>query len=133
MADGEELRTDAIVGERDGDIATLSLSNPDRLKAMTGRMWRRVGEAMRELSADDDLRCIVLRGAGDRAFAAGADISAFAEERKDVAQAAVYHKVIDEAMRAAAECRHPTVALIQGVCVGGGLRSEEHTSELQSL
>src|SRR3546814_18419289 len=83
MADGEELRTDAIVGERDGDIATLSLSNPDRLKAMTGAMWHRVGEAMRELLADDDLRCIVLRGAGDKAFAAGADISSFAKAARD--------------------------------------------------
>src|SRR3546814_7084621 len=110
MADGEELRTDAIVGERDGDIATLTLSNPDRLNAMTGAMWRCVGEAMRELSADDDLRCIVLRGAGDKAFAAGADISSFAKERNDVAQAAVYHEVIEEAMRATAECRPPTVA-----------------------
>src|SRR3546814_19138157 len=81
IADGEQLMTDTILVERDGDIATLTLSNPDRLNAMTGAMWHRVGEALRELSADDDLRCIVLRGAGDKAFAAGADISRPAEPR----------------------------------------------------
>src|SRR3546814_17181113 len=104
--------TDTILVERNGDIATLTLSNPDRLNAMTGAMWRRVGEAMRELSADDDLRCIVLRGAGDKAFAAGADISSFAHERNDAAQAAAYHEVIDEPMRAPPASPPPHRALI---------------------
>src|SRR3546814_9893701 len=79
MADGEQLMTDTILVERDGDIATLTLSNPDRLHAITGAIWPRAGAAMRELSADDDLRCIVLRGAGDKAFDAGADTSSRTE------------------------------------------------------
>ena len=59
---------------RDGPIATVTLSNPERLNALTKAMWAGLGAAMRELAADDALRCVVLRGAGEQAFAAGADI-----------------------------------------------------------
>jgi enoyl-CoA hydratase/carnithine racemase len=62
-----------------------------------------------------------LRGAGDKAFAAGADISEFATERADAAQAKDYGALIHEAMQAVARCAHPTVALIRGACIGGGL------------
>src|SRR3546814_20130035 len=72
IADGEQLMTDTILVERDGDIATLTLSNPDRLTAMTGAMWHRVVAAMREPSADDALPSIFLRAAGEPAFASGA-------------------------------------------------------------
>jgi enoyl-CoA hydratase/carnithine racemase len=76
---------------------------------------------MKELDQDESLRCIVLRGAGEKAFAAGADIANFASERADSAQAREYGARISGGMRAFAECRHPVVALIQGACVGGGL------------
>jgi enoyl-CoA hydratase/carnithine racemase len=106
---------------RDGDIATVTLSNPGKLNALTKPMWMRVGELMRELSADETVHCIVLRGDGDQAFAAGADISEFESVRANAAQAKQYGEDIAGSMRAVAECRHPTVALIQGACVGGGL------------
>lgn len=111
----------AIRIEREGFIATLTLSNPGKLNALTKPMWMRVGELMRELSADNTVRCIVLRGEGDQAFAAGADISEFESVRADAAQAKQYGEDIAGSMRAVAECRHPTLALIQGACVGGGL------------
>jgi len=76
---------------------------------------------MRALSADDALRCVVVRGAGEKAFAAGADIAEFAAERADARQAKPYGNLIHETMQAVARCRHPTVALIRGACVGGGL------------
>jgi enoyl-CoA hydratase/carnithine racemase len=97
------------------------LNNPERLNALNRAMWARLGEVMRELSADDALRCVVVRGAGDKAFAAGADIAEFANERANAKQAKSYGNLIHETMRAVARCRHPTVALIQGACVGGGL------------
>jgi enoyl-CoA hydratase len=106
---------------RDGAIATVALSNPGRLNALDKSMWSALGEAMRALSADDALRCIVLRGAGEKAFAAGADIAEFASERADARQAKPYGNLIHETMMAVANCRHPTVALIRGACVGGGL------------
>jgi len=106
---------------RDGAIATVTLDNPDRLNALNKAIWIGLGAAMRELSADDGLRCIVLRGAGEKAFAAGADISEFARERADSKQARQYGELIHETMQSVARCRHPTVAMIHGACVGGGL------------
>jgi enoyl-CoA hydratase/carnithine racemase len=106
---------------RDGAIATVALSNPGRLNALDKSMWSALGDAMRTLSADDALRCVVLRGAGDKAFAAGADIAEFANERADARQARPYGNLIHETMQAVARCRHPTLALIHGACVGGGL------------
>ena len=107
---------------RDGDIATVALNNPGKLNALTVAMWRELAHAMRELSADDALRCIVLRGAGNDAFAAGADIAEFAHARNDFAQGKVYHlEYVAGALDAVGECRHPTVALIKGPCAGGGL------------
>lgn len=112
---------DDILIKRDADIATLTLSNPGKLNALTRRMWQRLKEAVEGLSKDESLRCVVLRGAGDRAFAAGADISEFAGGRADVGQARLYGASIHGAMEAVARCRHPTVAMIRGACVGGGL------------
>jgi len=113
--------TDNILMKRDGAIATVTINNPDRLNAISMAMWARIGEVMTALSAEDDLRCIVVRGAGGKAFAAGADISNFETERGTPEQAAKYHATINLAMEATLECRHPVVALIEGVCVGGGL------------
>ncbi len=110
-----------VYAERDGDIATVVLNRPERLNALDKEMWMRLGTLLRELGADESLRCLVLRGAGGKAFAAGADISEFANERANSAQARRYGEDVAGSMRAIAECRHPTVALIEGACVGGGL------------
>ena len=114
--------TQGILVARDGAIATVSLNNPDKLNALTVVMWQQLARVMNELSADDDLRCIVLRGAGQGAFAAGADIAEFAQERDNVEQGKRYHReLVHGALKAVGECRHPTVAMIHGPCVGGGL------------
>lgn len=110
-----------VLIERDGGIATVILNRPERLNALTWAMWEGVGEAMAALAAEEAIRCIVLRGAGDKAFAPGADIAEFAERRSTFQQARDYGRLMHETMRLMAECRHPTVALIQGICVGGGL------------
>lgn len=115
------MNTEPVIITRDGNIATVALNNPERLNALHKRMWARLGEVMRELSADDTLRCVVLRGAGDKAFAAGADIAEFASERADARQAKIYGELIHDTMQAVAQCKHPTLALIKGACVGGGL------------
>ncbi|SAL11791.1 short chain enoyl-CoA hydratase [Caballeronia peredens] len=112
---------DRLTIERDGDIATISLDNPDKMNALTLSMWRELGKAMEALSADDEIRCVILRGAGTRAFAAGADISEFAAQRSNREQARSYADVTTAAMQAIEQCRHPVIAMIHGVCVGGGL------------
>ena len=103
-------------------VATVTLSNPVKLNALTVAMWQDLARVMRQLSENDDLRCIVLRGAGESAFAAGADIDEFAQVRDNVEQGKVYHlEYVHGALQAVGDCRHPTVAMIHGPCVGGGL------------
>lgn len=113
--------TDTILIERQGPIVTVVLNRPQKLNALTKPMWRRLGEAFEELSADDSPRCVVLRGAGTRAFAPGNDISEFESERANVEQAREYGKIMHATIEAIAACRHPVVAMIHGICVGGGL------------
>jgi len=113
--------SDHLLVRRDGDIATVTLNRPDKLNALTKPMWQRLGEVMRELSADDALRCVVLRGAGGKAFAPGNDIAEFESERSNFARGKAYGAILHDALGAIADCRHPTVALIEGICVGGGL------------
>ena len=76
--------------QRDGAIATVVLNRPHKLNALTKPMWRRLGEVMTELSEDEALRCVVLRGAGGKSFAPGNDISEFAAERSNAVQAKAY-------------------------------------------
>jgi len=76
---------------------------------------------MRELAAEDALRCVILRGAGDKAFAAGADIAEFAQVRANPQQGKEYGTLMQHTLEAVARCRHPVVAMIHGACVGGGL------------
>ena len=111
-----------ILVTRDGPVATVALSNPEKLNALTAAMWRELAAVMARLSADDALRCVVLRGAGSVAFATGADIAEFAAVRNTAEQGKVYHhELVYGALRAVGECRHPTVAMIHGACAGGGL------------
>ena len=112
---------DTILIERDGAIATVVLNRPEKLNALTKSMWQRLGEVFVELDADDSLRCIVLRGAGEKAFAPGNDIGEFASERSNVDQARAYGAVMARTIAAIDACRHPVVAQIHGICVGGGL------------
>lgn len=113
--------TDLIRVARDGAIATVVLNRADKLNAMTRPMWQGLGDAIRELSADDAVRCIVVRGAGEKAFSPGNDIAEFATERSNKRQAIEYGRVMHATAQAMIECRHPLVAQIHGICVGGGL------------
>ena len=112
---------DTILVQRGGAIATVVLNRPEKLNALTRPMWHRLGEVFRELSADDSLRCVILRGAGTKAFAPGNDISEFATERSNVVQARAYGADMRRTIEAIDHCRHPVVAQIHGICVGGGL------------
>jgi enoyl-CoA hydratase len=112
---------DTILVHRDAAIATVVLNRPDKLNALTRAMWQRLGQVFAELDGDAELRCIVIRGAGTRAFAPGNDIAEFAAERSNIAQARAYGHDMRRAIEAIGSCRHPIVAQIHGICVGGGL------------
>jgi enoyl-CoA hydratase len=115
------MTTELVQVLRDSAIATVVLNRPDKLNALTKAMWQVLGEAITRLSADDRLRCIILRGAGEKAFSPGNDIAEFASERANKAQAIAYGHVMHTTAKALADCRHPLVAQIHGICVGGGL------------
>ncbi len=112
---------ETILVERDGPIATVVLNRADKLNALTRSMWQALGGAITTLSADDDLRCVIVRGAGDKAFSPGNDIGEFATARANQVQAIEYGRIMHTTAQALAECRHPLVAQIHGICVGGGL------------
>ena len=113
--------TELVLLEREGEIAKVTLNQPAKLNAINNRMWTRLREIFAELDADDGLRCIILAGAGDRAFSVGADISEFEENRSTIDKARRYHERTHAAMQAIFCCRHPVIAQIRGLCVGGGL------------
>ncbi len=112
---------DPIEVTHDGPIATVVLNRPDKLNALTRVMWQALGEIFTQLSADDGLRCIIVRGAGEKAFSPGNDIAEFATQRANKAQAIAYGHFMHAALRSMEECRHPLIAQIHGVCVGGGV------------
>lgn len=101
-------------------IAVVVFDRAAKRNAFDLAMWRTLGTVMRRLSDDDSLRCVVLRGAGAEAFSAGADISAFEVERGSRDKEDRYGEVLHETFQILRTCRHPTVAMIRGVCIGGG-------------
>ena len=112
---------ETILVERHGPIATVVLNRPDKLNALTRGMWIALGDMVEQLSADDTVRCVILRGAGEKSFSPGNDIAEFAHERSNKKQAIEYGKVMHRTADALANCRHPLIAQIHGICVGGGL------------
>jgi enoyl-CoA hydratase len=102
-------------------VATVTLANPGKLNAIDFAMWQSLAEIVAELSGDEELRCVVVRGDGDQAFAAGGDIDEFLSRRDTVERAMAYHAQAGAALQALADCRQPTIALLQGACIGGGL------------
>ncbi len=107
--------------EKNDVVATVILSNPGKLNAIDVTMWNELTRIFTALSLDEDLRCVILRGDGNN-FAAGADIEEFSTVRSTMAQGILYHtRTIADALDAIAHCLHPTVAAIEGVCIGGGL------------
>ena len=110
-----------ILVERHANIATVILNRPEKLNALTKSMWRALGDVFLGFEDDDSLRCILLRGAGEKAFAPGNDIAEFENERSNIDQAREYGKIMTRTIDAIGHCKHPVVAQIHGICVGGGL------------
>ncbi len=102
-------------------IARVVLDQPARLNAISVAMWDRLGEILRELDRDESLRCVILTGAGERAFSVGADITEFEAIRSTVEKAKAYARRTHATLGALRALRHPVVAAIEGLCVGGGL------------
>lgn len=113
--------TDKIVARQEGPIGFLIFNNPERRNAVSLEMWQAAGEVLDAFSKDDSVRVIVLTGAGDKSFVAGADISKFEDERANAEAQEKYTKT-SSGMRAILRgTGKPTVAMIRGYCIGGGM------------
>ncbi len=110
-----------ILAEKDGHIGRFTINNPDKRNAMTLAMWQRMGEVFEAWAQDPEIRAIVVRGAGDKCFCAGNDISEFKDLRSTPEQIAAYHATTERAYRALRDVPRPTIARIEGFCIGGGL------------
>jgi enoyl-CoA hydratase/carnithine racemase len=113
--------SDEILVERRDHIATIVFNRPHVRNAFNIAMWTALPGVIEGLTRDPAVRCIVVRGAGEEAFASGADISEFKEQRKDRATAEAYNKRTEAAYRALQACPKPTVAMIYGFCMGGAV------------
>lgn len=110
----------SILLEISGAIATITFNRPERRNAITFEMWHQLQRLLIDLKDDTQVRVIIFQGAGDEAFAAGADIGEFATHRNNAAKAKLYNAAFDAAMDMAETVGKPTICHIKGACVGGG-------------
>jgi enoyl-CoA hydratase/carnithine racemase len=111
--------SDDILFEAKDGIARLTFNRPDARNAMTFAMYDRLGEICAQVNADESVRVLILRGAGDKAFVAGTDISQF-RGFSEAQQAIDYEAKMDRVFDALERVRVPTIAALQGACTGGG-------------
>lgn len=105
----------------DNAIARITLSNTERFNAMTYAMWGQLHAAFQTIDANPDIRVVVIRGDGRKAFMSGADISEFETMRNSEDQVAAYEEIAYKALEAISACPYPVIAAITGICMGGGL------------
>jgi enoyl-CoA hydratase len=113
--------TDKMLATREGAIGWITFNNPARRNAVSLAMWQALGEIVRGYAQDPSVRAIVLRGAGEQAFVSGADISEFEEKRSSEEAIAAYNRAGEEASAALEQAGKPTLAMIRGYCIGGGV------------
>ncbi len=113
--------TSKMLARKDGAVGHLIFNNPARHNAVSLDMWQAVGQIIDEFEKDDEIRVIVVSGAGGKAFVSGADISEFKEKRANEEAAAAYSKISEAARLKLQDTLKPTIAMIRGYCIGGGL------------
>src|SRR5262245_25774526 len=112
--------TDKLVTKVEGGVGWVVFNNPERHNATSYEMWQALPLVLNTYLNEPDVRAIVFRGIGEKAFSAGADISQFKEKRSSPEAVNAYNTAADEANRALRECPKPTIAMVCGYCIGGG-------------
>lgn len=115
------LNTSHMRAEVDGPIGWMIFNKPEKLNAVSLDMWEAMADIVHRFEADPAVRVIVLKGAGEKAFISGADISQFERARSSEETNAHYERVSEHGMDVLAVCGKPTIAMIRGYCIGGGL------------
>jgi len=113
--------TKRMIARKEGAIGWMVFNNPERHNAVSTDMWQAVPIILDAFEADPEIRSIVLTGAGEKSFVAGADISQFEEARSSPEKVQEYEDISTAAFDRIASCRLPTIAMIDGYCIGGGL------------
>jgi enoyl-CoA hydratase/carnithine racemase len=113
--------TDKLIARKEGAIGWIIFNNPARHNASSYEMWLSLPGVLDAFCSDNEVRAIILRGEGEKAFSAGADISQFKEKRTGPAAVTEYNRASDEAGRGLRECAKPLIAMIRGYCIGGGV------------
>jgi len=112
--------TDKLIARKEGAIGWVIFNNPARHNATSYEMWLSLPGVLEAYCLDPDVRVIVLKGEGEKAFSAGADISQFKEKRTGTEAVLEYNAAADKAVGALRECTKPVLAMIRGYCIGGG-------------
>jgi enoyl-CoA hydratase len=115
-----DLGTDKMLAKVEGGIARLTFNNPEKRNAVSMEMWQAAEKAVTAFAADPSVRVLVLDGAGGKAFVSGADISKFESERQGEEAVAAYQAQTKRVYDAIASFPKPTIAQIEGFCIGGG-------------
>jgi enoyl-CoA hydratase/carnithine racemase len=113
--------TDRMIAEKEGSIGWITFNNPARHNAVSMAMWQALSDIVHDYASDDAVRVVVVTGAGGKAFVSGADISEFEEKRSSPETTEIYHQVSRKAVHALQHLDKPTIAMIHGYCVGGGM------------
>ncbi len=114
-------QTDKMLSRKEGSVGYLTFNNPERHNAVSLEMWEAASEYLADFASDKAIRVVVLTGAGGKAFVSGADISKFESERSSKEAIERYNIAVDKANTAVYECPKPTIAMIRGYCIGGGV------------
>jgi enoyl-CoA hydratase/carnithine racemase len=114
-------QTDKMLSRKDGHVGYVIFNNPERRNAVSLEMWEATARILDEFDRDKDVRVVVLTGAGDKAFVSGADISRFEDERANEEAIVRYNQTVERANTAVYDFPKPTIAMIRGYCVGGGV------------
>jgi len=113
--------TERLLAEKRGTVGWITFNNPERRNAMSLDMWEALPRALDAFEADGEVRVIALRGAGEKAFVSGADISQFEKDRSSPEGVQRYEEMAEGAQLRLSACDKPTVAAIRGYCLGGGV------------
>lgn len=109
-----------LLREIEDAVATVTINRPDKHNALNRAVWSAIGPAMTALDADPSVKVIILTGAGGKAFSAGADMSEFAETFETIETTRAYNTLVREAQKAVSDASKPVLAMIEGLCIGGG-------------
>ena len=114
-------KTDKMLSRKDGHVGYLIFNNPERHNAVSLDMWDATSRILEAFAKDDDIRVVVITGAGGKSFVSGADISKFESERSSLEAVKNYNTLVARANESISEFPKPTIAMIRGYCIGGGL------------